>query len=143
LRVGLTGSEVRVDGPIVLFDGVCNFCNRSVNFILDHDTRRRFRFAALQSDAGQAVLRRFALRTDDFDTAVLVERGRAYTKSAAALRIARNLGGWWSLLALLFAIPPFLRDAAYDVLARNRYRWFGKADSCRVPTPEVWERFLH
>jgi predicted DCC family thiol-disulfide oxidoreductase YuxK len=132
-----------MDGPIVLFDGVCNFCNRSVNFILDRDAHRRFRFAALQSDAGQAVLRQFGLRTDDFDTAVLVERGRAYTKSSAALRIARNLGGWWSLLALLFAIPPFLRDAVYDVLARNRYRWFGKTDSCRVPTPEVRERFLH
>ncbi len=107
-----------MDGPVVLFDGVCNFCNRSVNFILDHDRRKRFRFAALQSDAGQTVLRHFGLRTDDFDTAVLVERGRAYTKSSAALRIARNLGGWWSLLAVLLAIPPFLRDAAYDVLAQ-------------------------
>jgi predicted DCC family thiol-disulfide oxidoreductase YuxK len=132
-----------MNGPVVLFDGVCNFCNRSVNFILDHDARRRFRFAALQSDAGQAVLRHFGLRTDDFDTAVLVERGRAYTKSSAALRIARNLGGWWSLFAVLLAIPPFLRDAAYDLLARNRYRWFGKADNCRVPTPEIRDRFLH
>ena len=132
-----------MNGPVVLFDGVCNFCNRSVNFILDHDARRRFRFAALQSDAGQAVLRHFGLRTDDFDTAVLVERGRAYTKSSAALRIARNLGGWWSLFAVLLAIPPFLRDGAYDLLARNRYRWFGKADNCRVPTPEMRDRFLH
>lgn len=130
-------------GPVVLFDGVCNFCNRSVNFILDRDVHRHFRFAALQSDAGQAVLRHFGLRTDDFDTAVLVEHGRAYTKSSAALRIARGLGGWWSLLALLLAIPPFLRDAAYDLLARNRYRWFGKADSCRMPTPEIRDRFLH
>lgn len=132
-----------MNGPVVLFDGVCNFCNRSVNFILDHDRRKRFRFAALQSDVGQTVLRRFGLETDDFDTAVLVEHGRAYTKSSAALRIARNLGGWWSALAVLLAIPPFLRDAAYDLLARNRYRWFGKADSCRVPTPEIRDRFLH
>ncbi len=129
-------------GPVFLFDGVCKFCNAGVNFILDHDRRRRFRFAALQSDAGQAMLRRFGLRTDDLDTAVLVENGRAYTKSSAALRIARNLGGAWSLLALLFAVPPFMRDAAYDLLARNRYRWFGKADQCRVPTPEVRDRFL-
>jgi predicted DCC family thiol-disulfide oxidoreductase YuxK len=128
--------------PIVLFDGVCNFCNASVNFILDRDTQRRFRFAALQSEAGQALLKRFGLRTDDFDTAVVVEHGRAYRKSSAALRIARNLGGWWALLAVLFAIPPFLRDGAYDVLARNRYRWFGRADRCRVPTPEIRERFL-
>ncbi len=132
-----------MQGPLVLFDGVCNLCNRSVNFILDHDRHKRFHFAALQSDAGQAVLRHFGLRTDDFDTAVLVEHGRAYTKSSAALRIARNLGGWWSLLALLLTIPPLLRDAAYDLLARNRYRWFGKAESCRVPTPEIRDRFLH
>ena len=131
-----------MNGPVVLFDGVCNFCNRSVNFILDHDARKRFRFAALQSDAGQAVLRHFGLRTDDFDTAVLVERGRAYTKSSAALRIARSLGGRWSLLALLLALPPLLRDAAYDLLARNRYRWFGRTDSCRVPTPQIRDRFL-
>jgi predicted DCC family thiol-disulfide oxidoreductase YuxK len=131
-----------MNGPIVLFDGVCKFCNRSVNFILDHDARRRFRFAALQSDAGQAVLQRFGLRTDEFETAVLVEYGRAYTKSSAALRIAHNLGGWWSLLAVLLAIPPFLRDAAYDLLARNRYRLFGKADTCRVPTPDIRDRFL-
>src|SRR4051812_18827908 len=113
-----------MNGPIVLFDGVCKFCNRSVNFILDRDAHKRLRFAPLQSASGQAVLRRFGLRTDDFDTAVVVEHGRAYTKSSAALRIARQLGGWWSLLAVLFAVPPFLRDAAYDVLARNRYRWF-------------------
>jgi predicted DCC family thiol-disulfide oxidoreductase YuxK len=128
--------------PIVLFDGVCNFCNASVNFILDHDVRKRFRFAALQSPAGQEVLKRFGLRTDDFDTAVIVEHGHAYTRSSAALRIARGLGGWWSLLAVLFAIPPFLRDGAYNLLARNRYRWFGKAESCRVPTPAMRERFL-
>jgi predicted DCC family thiol-disulfide oxidoreductase YuxK len=131
-----------MDHPIVLFDGVCKFCNAGVNFILDHDTRRRFRFAALQSQAGQILLQRFGLRTDDFDTAVLIEQGRPYIKSSAALRIARKLGGCWPLLAIALAIPPFLRDAAYDVLAANRYRWFGKSDSCRVPTPEIRDRFL-
>jgi predicted DCC family thiol-disulfide oxidoreductase YuxK len=128
--------------PIVLFDGVCNFCNASVNFVIDHDAHKRLRFAALQSDAGQALLKRFGLRRDDFDTAVVVENGRAYRKSSAALRIAWNLGGWWSLAGVLFAIPPFLRDGAYDLLARNRYRWFGKMESCRMPTPELRERFL-
>jgi predicted DCC family thiol-disulfide oxidoreductase YuxK len=131
-----------MDAPIVLFDGVCNFCNASVNFLLDHDTHRRFRFAALQSDTGQALLHRFGLRRDDFDTSVLVENGRAYTKSSAALRIARGLGGWWSLFAILLAIPPCFRDAAYDVFARNRYRWFGKMDTCRLPTPDIRDRFL-
>ena len=128
--------------PIFLFDGVCKFCNAGVNFIIDRDVRKRFRFAPLQSDAGQALLRRFGKRTDDFDTAVVVEHGRAYVKSSAALRIARHLGGPWALLTLLFAVPPFLRDGAYDLLARNRYRWFGKADTCRMPTPDVRDRFL-
>jgi predicted DCC family thiol-disulfide oxidoreductase YuxK len=131
-----------VNGPIVLFDGVCNFCNGSVNFIIDRDAARRFRFASLQSEAGQALLRSFGMRTRDFDTIVLVENGRACTRSSAALRIARQLGGWWSLFTVLFAIPPFLRDAVYDIFASNRYRWFGKAETCRVPTPESRERFL-
>lgn len=134
--------EVFVNGPIVLFDGVCKFCNGSVNFIIDHDVTKRFRFAPLQSKIAQAWLRRFGLPIDDFDTMILVENGRAYARSTAALRIAWNLGGWWSLLTILFAIPPFLRDGAYNVLAGNRYRWFGMADTCRVPTPDIRERFL-
>ena len=131
-----------MNGPIVLFDGVCKFCNGSVNFIIDHDVTRRFRFAPLQSSAGQELLRRHGLPTSDLDTMILLERGRAYARSSAALRIARGLGGWWSLLAILFAIPPFLRDGAYAVLARNRYRWFGKENSCRVPSPDIRARFL-
>jgi predicted DCC family thiol-disulfide oxidoreductase YuxK len=131
-----------VHSPIILFDGVCKFCNAGVNFILDRDAHRRLRFAPLQSEPGQALLRRFGLCTNDFDTMVLVVHGRAYRKSSAALRIARYLGGAWPLLTVLFAIPPFLRDAGYDLLARNRYRWFGKAESCRVPTPNIRERFL-
>ncbi len=129
-------------GPIVLFDGVCKFCNAGVNFILDRDAHRYFRFAPLQSETGQAFLRRFGMRTDDLDSIVLVEHGLPYRKTSAALRIAHHLGGAWPLLVVLFAIPPFLRDAAYDLLARNRYRWFGKTQSCRVPTPELRDRFL-
>jgi predicted DCC family thiol-disulfide oxidoreductase YuxK len=133
---------VVVNGPIVLFDGVCKFCNGSVNFLIDHDGKKRLRFAPLQSEIAQAWLCRFGLPVDDFDTMILVENGRAYARSSAALRIAWILGGWWSLLAILFAVPPFLRDGAYNVLAGNRYRWFGKADTCRVPTPDIRERFL-
>jgi predicted DCC family thiol-disulfide oxidoreductase YuxK len=131
-----------MNGPIVLFDGVCKFCNGSVNFIIDQDVNKRIRFAPLQSEIAQALLRRFGLPATDFDTMILVEHGRAYARSAAALRIAGILGGWWSLLVVLFAVPPFLRDGAYDLLAVNRYRWFGKAETCRVPTPELRERFL-
>ena len=113
-----------------------------MNFLIDHDVKKRLRFAPLQSEMAQAWLRRFGLPVDDFDTIILVENGRAYARSSAALRIAWNLGGWWSLLAILFAVPPFLRDGAYNFLAGNRYRWFGKADTCRVPTPDIRERFL-
>jgi predicted DCC family thiol-disulfide oxidoreductase YuxK len=136
------GREASVNEPIVLFDGVCKFCNGSVNFIIDQDVKQRFRFAPLQSEMAQAMLRRFGLPATDFDTMILIENGRAYARSSAALRIARILGGWWSLLVVLFAVPPFLRDGAYNLLAVNRYRWFGKTETCRVPTPELRARFL-
>ena len=135
-------SEAFVHPPLILFDGVCKFCNGSVNFIIDHDSHKRFRFAPLQSELAHTILTRFGLPADDFDTMILVEDGRAYARSSAALRIAWWLGRWWSLLTILFAIPPFLRDEAYRLLAGNRYRWFGRMESCRVPTPEVRERFV-
>jgi predicted DCC family thiol-disulfide oxidoreductase YuxK len=128
--------------PIVLFDGVCKFCNAGVNFIIDHDRTGTVRFAALQSDAGQRLLRRFGLRTTNFDTLVLVEGPRFYTRSTAALRIAAHLDGWWPYLSAFLLVPAFLRDVAYAVFARNRYRWFGQLDACRMPTPEIQRRFL-
>jgi predicted DCC family thiol-disulfide oxidoreductase YuxK len=130
------------EGPIVLFDGVCKFCNASVNFIIDHDPPGRVRFAALQSPTGQELLRRFGLKTNDFDTLVLVEGGRASTRSTAALRVASYLAAPWRFAAALLLLPPFLRDPLYNLLARNRYRWFGTLDACRVPTPEIRSRFL-
>jgi predicted DCC family thiol-disulfide oxidoreductase YuxK len=128
--------------PIVLFDGVCKVCNAGVNFIIDHDSRARLRFAALQSPTGQRLLRQFGLRTNDFDTMVLVEGQRCSTRTTAALRICRYLDGSWPLLSVLLLVPPFLRDYAYNLFAANRYRWFGKLDACRVPTPDVRRRFL-
>jgi predicted DCC family thiol-disulfide oxidoreductase YuxK len=128
--------------PIVLFDGVCRFCNAAVNFLIDHDRAARLRFAALQSGTGQALLRRFGLRTTDFDTLVLVEGSRCTTRSTAALRAASYLDRPWRFLAALLLLPAFLRDPAYNLLARNRYRWFGKLDACRLPTPELRALFL-
>jgi predicted DCC family thiol-disulfide oxidoreductase YuxK len=128
--------------PVVLFDGVCNFCNAGVNFIIDHDRRGRIKFAALQSAAGQRLLRKFGLRTTDFDTLVLVEGEKCSVRSTAALRIAWHLDGWWRYLSALLLIPTFVRDFAYEVFARHRYRWFGKLDACRVPSEEVRGRFL-
>ena len=127
---------------IVLFDGVCNFCNGTVNFIMDKDKKRVFKFAALQSEAGQRLLGRFGLKQSDFDTIILIEGERCYERSAAVLRIAKGLGGIWKIFYVLIVIPSFVRDFFYDIIARNRYRWFGRNDECRVPTAEERERFL-
>ena len=141
-------------GAIVLFDGVCNFCSSSVNFIIARDRRRYFKFAALQSDEGRRLIEQYGLadiagdtgtdgrRASAPESVVLIEDGKAYTHSAAALRIARRLGGAWPLLYALVAVPAFIRDAGYRLIARNRYRLFGRKDECMIPTPDVRERFL-
>ncbi len=127
---------------IVLFDGVCNLCNGAVQFIIHRDPGGRFAFASLQSAAGQARLRQFELSTDAFDTFVLVEGGKAYTRSTAALRIARQLPGAWRLLYALMIVPRPVRDWVYGLVARNRYRLFGRRDACLIPTPELKAKFL-
>jgi len=127
---------------VVLFDGVCNVCNRTVNFIIDRDPDARFRFASLQSPEGMALAAPHGIDGSQPSTLVLLEEGKAYTQSTAALRIARRLRAPWPLAYALLAVPRALRDAAYRFFAANRYRWFGKADVCRVPTPEIRSRFL-
>jgi predicted DCC family thiol-disulfide oxidoreductase YuxK len=132
-------------GAIVLFDGVCNFCHASVLFIIDRDPKERFSFAPLQSDLGRELVAKHGLDPSAIDTIVLVdrERDRVFTRSGAALRIARELPAPWPLAFYLFAwIPAFVRDFAYDVFAKNRYRWFGRTEECRLPTPEIRRRFL-
>lgn len=128
--------------PVMLFDGVCNLCNAAVNFVLDHDRAGRFRFASLQSPAGQALLAQHGLSADEPSTMVLVEDGKTYLRSGAALRVARHLDGLWPLTAALLAVPAPLRDAVYNAVATNRYRLMGQAQQCRVPTPELQHRFL-
>ena len=127
---------------IVLFDGVCNVCSSSVNFVIKRDAKRYFLFAPLQSPAGRAWQERLGLDAESLDTTVLIEDGRAYLRSAAALRIARKLGGLYPLFYAFIVIPPFLRDFAYDWFARRRYRWFGRRDACMTPTQDVRDRFL-
>lgn len=129
--------------PIILFDGVCNLCNGAVNFIIDRDPEALFRLAALQSTVGQELLQKHNLKTADFDTIVLVEGDNIYSHSTAALRIARNLSGAWPLFYGFIIIPSPLRNVVYNWISRNRYRWFGKQESCRIPTPELRSRFLH
>jgi len=128
--------------PVLLFDGVCNLCNASVNFVIDHDRAGRVKVGAIQSDAGQALLREYHLDPAYLDSLVLLDDGRAYVKSDAALRLARYLDGPWAWLDVLRALPKGLRDTVYDVIAKNRYRWFGVRDACRLPTPELRDRFI-
>ncbi|MHA4809382.1 thiol-disulfide oxidoreductase DCC family protein [Flavitalea flava] len=126
----------------ILFDGVCNLCNGSVQFILKRDKSGRFRFASLQSDAGQAILQKFGLPPSHLNSFILIENEKVYTRSLAALRVLEHLGGGWSLFYSLRIIPAFIRDGIYNWVSRNRYRWFGKQESCLLPKPEWKDRFL-
>ena len=127
---------------IILFDGICNFCNFWVNFILDRDKRDIFRFAALQSDAGQELLQKLRLKTTDFDTFILIDGETYFSKSTAAIRIAKNLSGPIKIFYLLIYLPKFLRDLFYEMIAKNRYKFFGKRVTCRIPGDEEKMRFL-
>jgi len=128
---------------IVLFDGVCNLCNGAVQFVIRRDRRDRFRFAALQSELGQELCRARHIDTSQVDSIVLIDPGVAYyIKSDAALEIARDLNGYGWMPLMLGWIPRGVRDAVYDLVARNRYRWFGKKDQCMIPTPDLQQKFL-
>lgn len=127
---------------IVLFDGVCNFCNSSVNFIIRKDHNDYFRFLTLQSDKGKSIVARHHLDPENLQTVILLENGKIYTRSTAGLRIAKKLKGGWKLLYGFVVIPAFIRDLFYNIIAKNRYRWWGKKDACMVPTPEVKNKFL-
>lgn len=128
--------------PIVLFDGVCNLCSGSVQFLLKRDLEGRLRFASLQSDAGRSLMAKHGLDVDALSSVLLIEDGQVWQESSAALRIARHLPGAWKLLRVFTAVPRPLRDTVYRWIARNRYRWFGKAGTCWLPTPELKARFL-
>ncbi|OWP61878.1 thiol-disulfide oxidoreductase DCC [Hymenobacter amundsenii] len=129
---------------VILFDGVCNLCNGFVQFVIQHDAAGQFRFAALQSAAGQELLTAHKLPAPSTpDSVVLLADGKAYTHSAAALGILARLGGRWAVLARAGRwFPRPLRDAVYRLIARYRYRWFGRQESCWLPTPELQARFL-
>ena len=126
----------------ILFDGVCNLCNGFVVFIIKRDPEAKFKFASLQSEEGERVQEEFNLEPHDIRTMVLVDNDKFYVKSDAALRILKELSGLWSLLYYFIFVPRPIRDFVYDIVARNRYRWFGRQDECMVPTPELKKRFL-
>jgi len=128
--------------PVLLFDGVCNLCNASVQWVLLHDRKGIFQFAALQSETGQNLLRKWGRPTHDFDSVVLVDGDRLLLHSDAPLEIVRRIGGAWQLLYVFKIIPRPLRDAVYRWVARNRYRWFGRQAECMLPRKEWKERFI-
>jgi predicted DCC family thiol-disulfide oxidoreductase YuxK len=134
--------DIQPNMSIILFDGVCNLCNGAVQFIIRRDPQGHFQFAAQQSDAGEALLKQFHVQAGEAGTIILIEGGQHYTRSTAALRITKRLQGLWPLLYAAIIVPPFLRNAIYDYIARNRYRWFGRKDQCMIPTPEMKRRFL-
>jgi predicted DCC family thiol-disulfide oxidoreductase YuxK len=128
--------------PILLFDGVCNLCNGAVQWILKRDRQERFRFASLQSDVGQQLLEQYGLTDPNLDSIVMVQDDRFYTHSDVPLEVARQLGGFWQLGYIFKVMPRSVRDTVYRFIAKNRYRWFGKEESCWLPQAKWKARFL-
>ena len=127
---------------VILFDGVCNLCNGSVNWIMDRDKNNQFKFASLQSIYGQNKVKELGLQDNYMNTVVLEDNGKAYLRSDAALQILKQLGGAYQLAVVFNIVPAFIRDLFYKIVANNRYKWFGKQESCRIPTPELKSKFL-
>jgi len=128
--------------PLIIFDGVCNYCCGTVNLIIRRDPRSLFRFAPFQSEAAKRILEKFNYPADSLDSFVLIDGGKLYTKSEAGLRVQKLLGGLHTLLYAFIVVPAPLRDAVYDYIARNRYKWYGKKDECMIPSPDIKGRFL-
>jgi predicted DCC family thiol-disulfide oxidoreductase YuxK len=128
-------------GAIVLFDGICNLCNNAVQFIIKRDPTGYFKFASLQSETGRQLLKQYGI-SQQIDSIIVIENKKVYFKSSAALQICRKLSGFWKFLNVLRVLPPVFRDFFYDKVAKNRYKWFGKGDSCMLPTIEIKKHFL-
>ena len=135
-------NEVGSAEAVVFFDGVCNFCNGTVNFVIDRNHKGSLKFASLQSNYASEVLGTHNVDTSQLQSIIVLEGDRVFQKSRAALRIASKMDGLWPLLNFFLIIPPFIRDLVYDFIAKNRYKWFGQLDACRIPSPDMKERFL-
>ncbi|GEN51883.1 thiol-disulfide oxidoreductase DCC family protein [Halobacillus faecis] len=126
---------------IILFDGECNFCNQSVQFIIKRDPEGRFKFASQQSEVGESIMREYDV-PNEVDSLVLIEGSKAYLQSTAALRICKGLKGFWKFGFVFILVPRQIRDWAYKIFSKNRYDWFGKQETCQLPSPEMKKRFL-
>ena len=127
---------------MILFDGVCNLCNSSVQFIIRRDPKGIFKFASIQSDAGQALMEKFKLPLDQMYSVILIQNDIVYDRSSAALHIVLRLSGLWPMLFGFIIVPPFIRNQVYDWIAKNRYKWFGVRNECMIPTTDLKSRFL-
>lgn len=131
-----------IDKKIILFDGICNFCNYWVNFAIKRDKKKKLFFTPLQGETAKQILPQYNINPTSLRSVVFIDQDKAWTQSSAALRICKYLDGGWKLFYGLIIIPKFIRDFFYNIIARNRYRWFGKKDTCMIPTPDMKERFL-
>lgn len=129
--------------PIILFDGVCNFCNNAVNFVIERDPKSIFKFATIQSSVAQQILKSYNLDNAEMNSFVLIENDKIYIRSTAALRVCRRLNGLWPLMYGFIIVPKLFRNGIYNWIAKNRYTWFGKKEVCMVPSPDVTARFLN
>ena len=127
---------------IILFDGVCNLCNTSVLFVIKHDKKNQFLFSSLQSKTGEFYLQKFNLSQNKFNSFLLIESDKIYLKSSAALRVLKHVGNGWKILYAFIIVPKFIRDGVYNIISKNRYKWFGKKDACWIPTPALQSKFL-
>jgi predicted DCC family thiol-disulfide oxidoreductase YuxK len=130
------------DKKVILFDGVCNFCNFWVNYIIEKDKKDLFRFASLQSEFGQSILSKLNLAENDFDTFVLIESKKVFIRSTAALKVVKDISGWLKIVYPFIILPVFIRDSVYNVIAKNRYKIFGKSEFCRIPSETEKSKFI-
>lgn len=137
-----TIDQLRKSSPILLYDGVCNLCDRSVQFVLKHDTKKKFLFGQLDSKTAQAFLKQQDKDFTAIDSVLLITKDTIYSKSSAALKIMMILGGLWRVTAVFYVLPVPLRDKVYDFIAKRRYAWFGKMATCRIATKEEAIRFI-
>ena len=135
-------SEIRQKKTIILFDGLCNFCDASVQFVIQRNSKQNFVFSSLQSEASKVFLVKQSAAIQNCDSIILITEDKVYTKSTAALKIAQKLDGLWFLMGVFWVVPKFIRDAIYDQIAKRRYRWFGKLDNCRIPTAQEQDLFI-
>lgn len=127
---------------VIYFDGVCNFCNASVRFVINRDPKSKFGFCSLQSEEAAKQLKPYGIKPSELQTIILLKNGKTFFKSRAALEIARELSGLWPALFVFVIVPPFIRDFLYSIIAKNRYKWFGRLDECVIPTGELLNRFV-